>query len=91
MMTVFPAASAGASRSARSARRVRPRGSSPRAARSRPVASPKNDTSVGTPRAIYERAANRFVAGFVGDNTVLDGGVTASSGTTCTVALPRTE
>jgi putative spermidine/putrescine transport system ATP-binding protein len=36
---------------------------------------------------LYEAPANRFVAGFVGDNTVLNGGVTASSGATCTVAL----
>src|SRR6185369_1874997 len=36
---------------------------------------------------LYEAPANRFVAGFVGDNTVLNGAVTASSGTTCTVAL----
>jgi len=36
---------------------------------------------------LYEAPANRFVAGFVGDNTVLNGAVTASSGATCTVAL----
>jgi putative spermidine/putrescine transport system ATP-binding protein len=36
---------------------------------------------------LYEAPANRFVAGFVGDNTVLDGAVTAASGGTCTVAL----
>jgi putative spermidine/putrescine transport system ATP-binding protein len=36
---------------------------------------------------LYEAPANRFVAGFVGDNTVLNGGVTASAGATCTVAL----
>jgi putative spermidine/putrescine transport system ATP-binding protein len=36
---------------------------------------------------LYEAPANRFVAGFVGDNTVLNGGVTATSGATCTVAL----
>jgi len=36
---------------------------------------------------LYEAPANRFVAGFVGDNTVLNGGVTANSGATCTVAL----
>jgi putative spermidine/putrescine transport system ATP-binding protein len=36
---------------------------------------------------LYEAPANRFVAGFVGDNTVLDGVVTATSATTCTVGL----
>ena len=36
---------------------------------------------------LYEAPANRFVAGFVGDNTVLEGVVTAGSGTTCTVGL----
>jgi putative spermidine/putrescine transport system ATP-binding protein len=36
---------------------------------------------------LYEAPANRFVAGFVGDNTVLNGAVAASSGATCTVAL----
>jgi putative spermidine/putrescine transport system ATP-binding protein len=36
---------------------------------------------------LYEAPVNRFVAGFVGDNTVLNGAVAASSGATCTVAL----
>jgi len=37
---------------------------------------------------LYETPANRFVAGFVGDNTVLGGVVTATTGATCTVGLP---
>jgi putative spermidine/putrescine transport system ATP-binding protein len=37
---------------------------------------------------LYETPANRFVASFVGDSTVLDGKVTATSGNSCTVALP---
>ncbi len=36
---------------------------------------------------LYEAPANRFVAGFVGDNTVLDGVVTATSATSCMVGL----
>jgi putative spermidine/putrescine transport system ATP-binding protein len=36
---------------------------------------------------LYESPANRFVAGFVGDNTVLDGVVTSSSGATCMATL----
>ena len=36
---------------------------------------------------LYEAPANRFVAGFVGDNTVLDGVVIAASATSCTVGL----
>lgn len=36
---------------------------------------------------LYEAPANRFVAGFVGDNTVLDGVVTATAGAGCTVGL----
>ena len=36
---------------------------------------------------LYEAPANRFVAGFVGDNTVLDGVVTATSASSCTVGL----
>ncbi|MEO8654456.1 MAG: ABC transporter ATP-binding protein [Ramlibacter sp.] len=36
---------------------------------------------------LYEAPANRFVAGFVGDNTVLDGVVTATAGVSCTVGL----
>src|SRR5512140_664494 len=36
---------------------------------------------------LYEAPANRFVAGFVGDNTVLDGVVTATAGASCTVGL----
>ena len=36
---------------------------------------------------LYESPANRFVAGFVGDNTVLDGVVTATEGASCTVGL----
>jgi putative spermidine/putrescine transport system ATP-binding protein len=36
---------------------------------------------------LYEAPANRFVAGFVGDNTVLDGVVTATEGAACTVGL----
>lgn len=37
---------------------------------------------------LYETPANRFVAGFVGDNTVFKGKVTATQGATCTVQLP---
>lgn len=36
---------------------------------------------------LYEAPGNRFVAGFVGDNTVLDGAVTATAGVSCTVGL----
>jgi putative spermidine/putrescine transport system ATP-binding protein len=36
---------------------------------------------------LYEAPANRFVAGFVGDNTVLNGVVTGTLGTTCMVGL----
>ena len=36
---------------------------------------------------LYETPANRFVAGFVGDNTVLDGVVIGSSSTSCLVGL----
>ena len=36
---------------------------------------------------LYEAPANRFVAGFVGDNTVLDGVVTATAAASCTVGL----
>ena len=36
---------------------------------------------------LYETPANRFVAGFVGDNTVLDGVVIGSSQTSCLVGL----
>jgi putative spermidine/putrescine transport system ATP-binding protein len=37
---------------------------------------------------LYDTPANRFVAGFVGDNTVLDGVVVDSTGSECTVRLP---
>lgn len=37
---------------------------------------------------LYESPANRFVAGFVGDNTVLIGEVTAVAGDQCSVLLP---
>ena len=37
---------------------------------------------------LYETPANRFVAGFVGDNTVFRGKVTAVQGANCTVQLP---
>jgi putative spermidine/putrescine transport system ATP-binding protein len=36
---------------------------------------------------LYEAPANRFIAGFVGDNTVLNGVVVDSSGSTCCVGL----
>jgi putative spermidine/putrescine transport system ATP-binding protein len=36
---------------------------------------------------LYEAPANRFIAGFVGDNTVLNGVVVDSSGSTCRVGL----
>jgi putative spermidine/putrescine transport system ATP-binding protein len=36
---------------------------------------------------LYEAPANRFIAGFVGDNTVLNGVVVESSGGTCRVGL----
>jgi putative spermidine/putrescine transport system ATP-binding protein len=38
---------------------------------------------------LYEAPANRFVAGFVGDNTTLEGVVTGSSGSGCIVGLPN--
>jgi len=38
--------------------------------------------------SMYERPANRFVAGFVGDNTVLKGTVRAGDGERCGIALP---
>ncbi len=37
---------------------------------------------------LYETPTNRFVAGFVGDNTVLDGVITSAAGAICTVGLP---
>jgi putative spermidine/putrescine transport system ATP-binding protein len=37
---------------------------------------------------LYETPVNRFVANFVGDNTVFNGAVTSSSGTQCEVRLP---
>ena len=36
---------------------------------------------------LYEAPTNRFVAGFVGDNTVFEGTVSQSDGPNCTVAL----
>jgi putative spermidine/putrescine transport system ATP-binding protein len=38
--------------------------------------------------ALYERPANRFVAGFVGDSTVLKGTVRAGDAQRCAIALP---
>jgi len=38
---------------------------------------------------LYETPANRFVAGFVGDSTVLEGVVVGSSGAGCVVGLPN--
>jgi putative spermidine/putrescine transport system ATP-binding protein len=38
---------------------------------------------------LYDTPANRFVAGFVGDNTVLNGVVVGSTGSECTVRLPN--
>jgi putative spermidine/putrescine transport system ATP-binding protein len=38
---------------------------------------------------LYDTPANRFVAGFVGDNSVLDGVVVESTGSECTVRLPN--
>jgi putative spermidine/putrescine transport system ATP-binding protein len=40
-----------------------------------------------TPAAIYERPANAFVAGFVGENNALPGIVTARNGATCEVRI----
>jgi putative spermidine/putrescine transport system ATP-binding protein len=37
---------------------------------------------------LYETPVNRFVASFVGDNTVLDGQVSATEGKACSVQLP---
>ncbi len=37
---------------------------------------------------LYETPVNRFVAGFVGDNTVFDGQISAAEGAGCTVQLP---
>jgi putative spermidine/putrescine transport system ATP-binding protein len=37
---------------------------------------------------LYESPANRFVAGFVGDNSVFDGMVSAVTGVQCDVRLP---
>ena len=37
---------------------------------------------------LYEKPVNRFVAGFVGDNTVFDALVTQTDGTGCSVQLP---
>ncbi|MDO8447926.1 MAG: ABC transporter ATP-binding protein [Rhodoferax sp.] len=37
---------------------------------------------------LYETPANRFVAGFVGDNTVFQGKVSGADGAHCTVQLP---
>ncbi len=38
---------------------------------------------------LYETPANRFVAGFVGDSTVLDGQIEAVNGNACTLRLPH--
>jgi len=38
---------------------------------------------------LYETPSNRFVASFVGDNTMLEGVVTGSSGSGCIVGLPN--
>lgn len=37
---------------------------------------------------LYETPKNRFVAGFVGDNSVLNGTISSTSGTQCQVQLP---
>ena len=42
---------------------------------------------VGTPESIYERPANAFVAGFVGENNGLPGIVAARDGATCDVRI----
>jgi putative spermidine/putrescine transport system ATP-binding protein len=42
---------------------------------------------VGTPSAIYERPANAFVAGFVGENNDLPGVITERNGSTCQVRI----
>ena len=42
---------------------------------------------VGTPEAVYHRPADRFVAGFVGDATVLRGTLRAVTGDTALVAV----
>jgi putative spermidine/putrescine transport system ATP-binding protein len=42
---------------------------------------------VGTPREIYERPANLFVAQFIGQNNILSGSVQGVKGNTCMVKL----
>ncbi len=39
--------------------------------------------------SLYETPVNRFVAGFVGDSTVLDGQIEAVNGKACTLRLPN--
>jgi ABC-type Fe3+/spermidine/putrescine transport system ATPase subunit len=43
---------------------------------------------VATPRALYERPANAFVAGFVGDSNLLDAVVESAEATTTVVRTP---
>lgn len=43
---------------------------------------------IGTPRAIYEEPATRFVAGFIGDVNMLEGEVVASADGLITLRLP---
>jgi len=43
---------------------------------------------IGTPREIYDRPANRFVADFVGEANLLDGHVAANAAFACHVAVP---
>lgn len=42
---------------------------------------------IDTPQQLYEHPANAFVAGFIGENNLLSGTVTALDGDTCTVLL----
>jgi putative spermidine/putrescine transport system ATP-binding protein len=42
---------------------------------------------VGSPKAVYDRPANAFVAGFVGENNGLPGVVTERNGDTCQVRI----
>ena len=41
----------------------------------------------GTPRDVYERPVRRFTAGFIGENNIFDGRVTAAGGNQATVDL----
>jgi len=45
---------------------------------------------VGTPRELYDRPANRYVADFIGDTNLLPGMVTDSEGATATIRIGDT-